>query len=481
MGRIMRLLRRDVLGGVGGILLPPSAIAQSDNPFLQHGFAPVLDELSVDNLAVRGEVPRDLSGAYLRNGPNPAYPPISYTYPFDGDGMIHGLTFADGKVSYRNRFVMTAGLRADRRAGRTIYGGLLRPVTPDPQFVAPDGDPNLFKNVANTSIVCHAGRILALYEGNLPYELTPTLETKGQYDFAGKARHAVTAHPKIDPATGEMLMFRYWLEAPYLVFSAVDAKGALVREVPIDVPLPFMVHDFVFTRDHVVFFLCPVVFDFAGARQGKPLLAWQPERGTRIAVLRRDGAGDVRWIEDEAFFVYHFMNAHEQAGRITVDYVQHGAFFTAPGAPPTLWRAVLDPAATTIKRVQLDQRLAEFPRVDPARAGLVNRYGWLPVKAPGDPIGVMSGIARYDFGSGKTTVHEFGPGREVGEPVFVPRSGARGESEGWIMAYVYDRATDRSICAVLDAIDIEKKPVAEIVMPRRVPHGLHGNWMPAQV
>jgi carotenoid cleavage dioxygenase-like enzyme len=265
------------------------------------------------------------------------------------------------------------------------------------------------------------------------------------------------------------------------VFGVVDASGALVREVPIDVPLPFMVHDFAFAGEHVVFFLCPVVFDFAGARQGKPLLAWQPERGTRIAVLRRDGTGGVRWIEDEAFFVFHFMNAYEEAGRIMVDYVQHGAFFTAHGAPPTLWRAVLDPAAATIKRAQLDRRLGEFPRVDPARAGLVNRYGWLPVKSAGDPVGVMSGIARYDFLAGQSAVHEFGPGREVDEPVFVPRASARGESEGWIMVYVYDRATDGSICAVLDAIDIERKPVAEIVMPRRVPHGLHGNWMPAIV
>ena len=174
--------------GLGSALLPQQVLAAPDrpNPFLQHGYAPVADELSVDNLAVRGEVPREISGTYLRNGPNPAYPPISYTYPFDGDGMVHGLTFDGGNVAYRNRFVLTAGLRADRRAGRTIYGGLMNPIVPDPRFVPPDGDPNRFKNVANTNVVRHAGRILALYEGDLPYELTPTLETNGLYDFAGK-------------------------------------------------------------------------------------------------------------------------------------------------------------------------------------------------------------------------------------------------------------------------------------------------------
>lgn len=466
--------------GLGSALLPQQVIAAPDraNPFLQHGYAPVTDELSVDNLVIRGEVPREISGTYLRNGPNPAYPPISFAYPFDGDGMVHGLTFDGGKVSYRNRFVVTAGLQADRRAGRTIYGGLMNPIVPDPRFVPPDGDPDRFKNVANTNVVRHAGRILALYEGNLPYELSPALETKGLYDFAGKLRGAMTAHPKFDPASGEMLMFRYSLRPPFLVFYTVDAAGAVVREVPIDAGMPFMVHDFVFTARHVVFFLCPVVFDVAGAQQGKPFLAWQPERGTRIAVLRRDGTGGVQWIEDGPYFVYHFMNGHEDGGRISVDYVQHGAFVTVSGAPPTLWRAVLDLGAGSVKRTQLDDRIGEFPRIDSARAGAANRYGWLPVSAKGDAPEAFGALARYDLQAGKTAVHEFGPGREVDEPVFVPRPGGSGEGDGWIMTYVYDRATDGSVCAVLDAIDLERPPVAEIVMPRRVPHGLHGNWLP---
>ena len=460
--------------GLAASLLPSRLLAAPDkpDPFLEAGFAPVHDELTVDNLAVRGEVPREIAGAYLRNGPNPAYPPISYNYPFDGDGMIHGVTFADGKVSYRNRFVMTAGLRADRRAGRTIYGGLLNPLTPDPRFVAPDGDAGPIKNVANVNVVRHAGRILAIYESDMPYEITPTLETRGRYDFAGKLLDGMTAHPRIDPATGEMLMFRYRFRPPYLAFRVVDASGAIVRDVPIDTDAPLMVHDFSFTRDHVVFFLCPVVFDRTG-------LSWQPQRGTRIAVLRRDGTGGVQWMADEAFFVFHFMNAWEADGRITIDYVQHGAFFGHPGAPPALWRAVLDLKAGSIKRTRLDDRLGEFPRADPARAGIANRYGWLPVQASGDVLGAFGSIARYDLKTGEVKVHEFGPGREVDEPVFVPRPGGGGESDGWIMTYVYDRATDGSVLAILDAIDIDRPPVATVVMPRRVPHGLHGNWLPA--
>ena len=480
----MPYTRRDMflLGAHAGLaaLLPPLPLSAQNrpNPFLEGGFTPVLDELDVDNLAVRGEVPRQITGVYLRNGPNPASPPISYTYPFAGDGMIHGLTFAEGRVSYRNRFVMTAGLRADRRAGRTIYGGLMKPIKPDERFVPPDGDPSPFKNIANTSVVRHAGRILALYEGDLPYELGADLSTKGRHDFAGKVHDAMTAHPKLDPATGEMLMFRYKPRPPFLVFRVVDAAGSVVREVPIDTGVSYMVHDFAVTASHAVFFLCPVVFDLDGARQGKPFLSWQPERGTRFAVLRRDGTGGVQWLTDEAFFVFHFMNAYEADGVITVDYVQHGALL-APGVSPALWRASLDLAKGTVSRTQLDERIGEFPRVDPARAGIRHRYGWLPVKTPHDGVGTFGAIARYDFQGRDIAIHDFGAGREVGEPQFVPRPGASGESEGWIIVYVYDRAIDGSVLAILDAIDISRAPIAEVVMPRRVPHGLHGNWLPS--
>jgi carotenoid cleavage dioxygenase-like enzyme len=481
----MPYARRDLLAlaahlGLGGALLGAAekASAAAANPFLEQGYTPVLDELTTGDLMVRGELPREIAGTYLRNGPNPAYPPISYTYPLDGDGMIHALVFEEGRVRYRNRFVMTAGLKADRRAGHTIYGGLMDPIVPDPKYVPPDGDPNRFKNVANTNVISHAGRILALYEGGLPYEMTPALETTGLYDFAGKLDEAMTAHPRIDPVSGEMLMFHYAFRPPFLVYSRVDASGRIVQQVPIETGMPFMVHDFSITPEHLVFFLCPVVFDTEAAKRGKSLLAWEPERGTRIAVLRREGTGGVRWIQDEAFFVYHFMNAHEADGLITIDYVQHGTFFTGQGAPSTLWRAVLDPAAGTIKRQPLDDRIGEFPRADPARVGAVNRYGWLPVTSGNTATDGLGALARYDFRTGASAVHEFGPGREIDEPLFVPRPGATGESEGWIMIYVYDRATDSSVCAVLDAIDITRPPVAEIVLPRRVPHGLHGNWLP---
>ena len=450
------------------------------NPFLQNGFAPVRDELSVHDLPVRGRLPEGLDGIYLRNGPNPAYKPISYMFPFDGDGMVHALRFRDGRAEYRNRYIVTPGLRAERRAGRAIYGGVLAPHAPDPALLQPGDDPNPFKNTANTNIVSHAGRLLALWEGGPPTELDAELKTRGPYDFNGKLPHAMTAHPRIDPVTGEMLAFRYGVEPPYLVFSVIDRDGHVVRQVPLDLDTGFMVHDFAVTARHAVFFLGPVVLNLQNALNGGRLLEWQPARGTRIAVLPRDADGPVQWFDADPFFVFHFMNAHEDNGHITVDYIQHAGFGNPTGGVPCLWRMDLDLATGAARRTQLTERSAEFPRIDPAIEGRPNRYGWSPVRGGlrGAPA-TFSALAHYDLQTGDMTVRDFGPGQEVDEPVFIPRPGTTREGDGWIGAYVYDRTEDASRFVLLDALDLPAPPVAEVLLPRRVPHGFHGNWVAA--
>jgi carotenoid cleavage dioxygenase-like enzyme len=489
--------RRDFIksaAAAAGVLLSPlhgHAIAQTDaagegaqspgrNPFLIGGFAPVRDEVTIENLPVRGQIPRDIVGVYMRNGPNPAYPPISYFYPFDGDGMIHALYFENGRVSYRNRFVNTAGLKAERRAGRAIYGGLFKPIPPDPAFVAPDGDPSPFKKVANTHVIRHAGRYLALREDDLPYEVTRELETVGKWDFYGAVRDTVTAHPKIDAATGELFMFRYSARPPYLVLRVVDPSGRLVRQEPLDLPAAFVVHDMAITTNHVLLFLCPFVMEPEKATRGEPFFNWQPERGTRIAVVRRDGTGQTLWFATEAFFMFHFMNAHETESGIVTEYCQFPSL-PSVGNLPALWRMTLDFKTGNARRQQVDERPGEFPRVDSRIWGRPYRYGWLPVvtqkkRAPG----TWSALARYDFKTGAIATHDFGPGREVDEPVFVARSGRKDEGDGWIMTYVYDAATDRSTFVILDARESERAPIAEIALSRRVPHGFHGDWMPAE-
>ena len=297
----MSLTRRHLLHAAALAPLVPALNACAglapplDQAHLANGFAPVLDELDLAALPVRGEIPRELAGTWLRNGPNPAYQPLSYVYPWDGDGMVHALRFQGGKVSYANRFVATKRLAAERQAGRALFGSLMRPAKPAETLLPPGTTQRDMMHLANTSVVHHAGRTLALWEGGLPYELDAQLATKGQHDFGGRLRGAMTAHPKFDPVTGEMLVIRYAPQPPFLSFGSVNAAGDMTRMEVLAVDQPYMVHDFICTARYAIFVLCPVLFgpQFAGLQANGTVrgpIAWEPGLGTRIAVLDRQAA-----------------------------------------------------------------------------------------------------------------------------------------------------------------------------------------------
>ena len=206
---------------------------------------------------------------------------------FDGDGMLHGITLdGEGCARYRNRWVRTEGLAAEQRVGHAIYGGMANGDFPTPEETA--GGPSM-KNVANTNVIRHAGRILCLWEAGLPTEVTPALETVGPFDFGGALDRPFTAHPKLDPSTGRMYAFGYSPVPPYLSLYVVDADGTLARTIDIDLPAPVMMHDFAVTERHAVFLDAPAVFDLDSFMHGGPMLSWKPELGTRFGVLPLDG------------------------------------------------------------------------------------------------------------------------------------------------------------------------------------------------
>ena len=229
-------------------------------PALSGRFEPVRSETEAQDLPVQGKLPGDLVGAYLRNGPNPRFTPLgSYTYPLEGDGMVHGLWLEDGRARYANRWVRTRGMAAEERAGRALYGGLLTPAFVDMALLGPDPDPGWpFRLDPFINVVCHAGRYLALEEGTPPYEITSELGTVGIYDFGGVLA-GMCAHPKIDPVTGEMVLFRYDVEEPYLAWAVVGPDGGVTRaRTPVaGVDRGFMIHDFAITEHYVVLVIGP--------------------------------------------------------------------------------------------------------------------------------------------------------------------------------------------------------------------------------
>ncbi|AYF79442.1 9-cis-epoxycarotenoid dioxygenase [Nocardia yunnanensis] len=428
-------------------------------PHLTGNYAPVSEELTEYELPCTGSIPGELTGWYLRNGPNPHA--AASKHWFLGDGMVHGVRLEGGRaVSYRNRWVRTSTFTDGARG------------------IDAQGRRDFTAGVANTHVVRHAGRTLALVESSFPYELTCDLDTVGPHDFDGKLTTAMTAHPKTCPVTGELHFFGYDFREPYLTYHRAGADGTLELSRPIDVPAATMHHDFALTAKHVVFLDLPVLFDLPSAIAGTGMpFKWSDDYRARLGVLRRDDPhGAVRWFDIEPCYIFHTLNAHDEPDRIVLYAFRYRSMWRADSQsfdePATLWRWTLDLATGGVREEQIDDRAAEFPRIDDRLAGLDSRFGHATVAGDGH-----GALLRYDLHTGGRTAHEFADGRIPAEAAFAPADETPG-GDGYLMTYVYDPGADRSDLVILDATDLAAAPVATIHLPRRVPYGFHGNWLP---
>jgi carotenoid cleavage dioxygenase len=424
----------------------------TESRWLTDNFAPVTEEVTAIDLEVTGTLPPELDGRYVRNGPNPkaVEDPASYHW-FTGDGMVHGVRLRDGRAEwYRNRWV-----RRDDEFG------------------------------ANTNVISQGGRTWAIVESSgIPIELTDELEPLGPNLFDGTLDEGYTAHPKLDPQTGELHAVSYFWAWDHVRYTVVDPDARVRREVRIPVEVGPMVHDCALTENHVAVFDLPVTFDLDAAMAGARLpYAWNPDHGARVGLLPREGeADDIRWFEVDLCYVYHPLNAFEDAdGHVVIDVIRHPKMFDRDRLGPNdgatrLDRWTFDLAAGVVKEETLDDTYAELPRVDERLVGRPHRYGY--AIAFGGPMH-HGGAVKYDLRAGTATHRSYGPDRFTDELVFVPRSPDAGEDDGWLLSYVYDGATDRSDLVVLAADDFTGDPVATVHLPQRVPYGFHGNWMPS--
>jgi carotenoid cleavage oxygenase len=470
------------------------------SPYLQGEFAPIAQEYTLTDLEVSGTIPQHLNGRYLRNGPNPIgeIDPVLYHW-FMGDGMVHGVRIRDGKAEwYRNRFVR--GPLTARTLGEQPPQG--RHVG-----LSPIG--------ANTNVIGHAGRTFALVEAGVScYELTEELDTVGVCDFDGTLPGGYVAHPKRDPDTGELHAVSYAFNRGNTVqYSVIAVDGRVRHSVDIEVAGSPMMHDFSLTEKHVVFYDLPVTFDprqaaemtaprglrlparlllsalIGRVRIPDPITArlpmpkdadrrlpyrWNPKYPARVGVMPRDGAkADVRWFEVEPCYVFHPMNAYDEGETVVLDVVRHPKMFdTEPlgpsEGPPTLDRWTVDLADGKLRESRLNDHGQEFPRVDERRLGKRHRFGYAPALA-------TSTLLKHDLVAGTTASRSFGPGKHLSEFVFQHTAADSAEDNGVLMGFIYDRATDRSDLAILDAQTLDD--VASIHLPHRVPAGFHGNWI----
>ena len=462
------------------------------NPFLTGNFAPVREEISADRLTVIGKIPSDLNGTFVRNGPNPQFPPKGRYHWFDGDGMLHGVRLCNGQSQYCNRYVRTKGFEIERAEGKAIWTGILEP----PQMDNPYGP---YKNTGNTALVWHDGRLLALWEGGEPHEIrVPGLETVGPYTYNGKLISAFTAHPKVDAISGEMMFFGYSVDTPpYLQYSVVSAAGELQRTVPIELPVGVMMHDFAVTEHYTIFMDLPLTFRPERLQKGQSALAFEPDSPSRFGILPRHGDNSaIRWFEAPACYVFHTLNAHEEGEEVVLIACRMNStdIFSASetsddhresdktndrdnAARLYSWRFNL--ATGALREEALDDRPSEFPRINEQLTGRQARYGYTlhigSSQAGESPEN--AGLIKYDFVTKRSEVHKFGRGRYGGEGVFAPQRSAVAEDDGWLLTFVYDELEGQSELVVVNAQDMDSEPVARVLIPQRVPYGFHGIWV----
>jgi carotenoid cleavage dioxygenase len=433
-------------------------------------FAPVREERTVGDLFVEGQIPPELNGRYVRNGPNPLHEVGPNHHWFLGEGMLHGVRLRDGRAEwYRNRAVRAGTV--PKTLGERDPGG---PKGMGGADAAP-----------NTHVFRLGRRSFATVEGGPnPVEFDDELETIGRSNLGGFLKSGFTAHPKRDPATGEVHAITYNFgmlgRARYL---RLDASGKRLNAVDIKLAGPTMVHDVAITHRHVIVFDLNCGFDFKLFRQNAFPLVWQPNRPGRVGVLPKTGtARDLVWYETEPCFAFHAMNAFENAdGTIAVDVCRYDeGSFGGLGGPagktlPTLERWILDPRAGTARASvrRLGATRQDLPRISPLVEGGAYRYGYgLGQNGEEEIVSVKN-----DLLSGTEAVRGWNGGMP-GELTFVPRPEAQDEDDGWLLGFVTYSDEDRSVLVILEAQDFSGEPAAVVHVPHRIPVGFHGDWLP---
>ena len=453
----------------------------------QHGFEP---------LVVEGRLPPELRGTLYRTGPS-LFSTFGrrYRHWFDGDGAVSAIRFDGSGATGAVRLVESRGLAEERQRGRAHYAAY---GTPAPSvwrgLVA--GLRHDLKNTGNTSVVIWQGRVYALLEAGRPTELSADdLTTLGERDLDGAVLQTFSAHPHYVPARKSAYNFgvRYGRRTEIDLFALPD-DGPARRLATLALPGATMIHDFIATERHLIFFAPPLrlrlLRQLVGRGSFAENLRWRPELGTEVLVVPIDAPAEVRRFTVPAFYQWHFANAFERGGEIVIDYVRYADFAsnawlgelldgpTRSTIEGALHRAVIDPARGTLKSEKLASLRCEFPRV--ARVAAPHRFVYVATHSSDSVAnGMFDRLARIDVERGAVEAVSLGDGTYPSEPVFVRRPDGSAEDDGWLLTLVYDACTDRSGVAVLDARDLARGAVARAWFDHHVPFTFHGNFQSA--
>jgi carotenoid cleavage dioxygenase len=465
-----------------------------DHPYRTGPWRPQTTEWDADDLtAVEGEIPADLDGVYLRNTENPLHPALKAYHPFDGDGMLHVVGFRDGKAFYRNRFVQTDGFLAENEAGGPLWPGLAEPVS----LAKRDdgwGARGLMKDASSTDVIVHRGSALtSFYQCGDLYRLDPysgvTLG-KAQWNGAFPFDWGVSAHPKVDDKTGELLFFNYSKQAPYMHYGVVDDNNDLVHYIDVPLPGPRLPHDMAFTENYVILNDFPLFWDPELLERNAHVARFHRDMPSRFAIIPRRG-NIIQWFEAEPTFVLHFTNAYEDGDEVVLDGFFQGDPEPADNGMGNKWERAfrflaLDRMQARLHRwrfnmvtghvveEQLSDSITEFGMINSSYAGAPYRYTYA---ATGKPSWFLfDGLVKHDLHTGSEQRYAFEDGVYGSETAMAPRVGSTAEDDGYLVTLTTDMTADASYCLVFDAARVGDGPVCKLALPERISSGTHSTW-----
>lgn len=473
--------------------LPPvkATLQPSNHPYLNGAWTPQHEEVNAIDLdVIEGRIPDDIDGIYLRNTENQLHQPLGRYHPFDGDGMIHQIDFSGGKASYRNRFVRTRCFQAEQDVGGSLWGGLMDKagVSKRPGF----GAHGSLKDSSSTDIIVHNGKAVStFYQCGEGYILDPeTLEQEGVASWV--PLDGISAHPKVDQRTGELLFFNYSKHAPYMHYGVVDRSGKLAHYVPIPLPGPRLPHDMMFTQNWSILCDFPLFWDEELLKRDVHVTRLHEGLSSRFALIPRYGQPeDIRWFEADPTFVLHFINAYEDGDEVILDgyfeedpypppientdgYGHMMAYVDEHSFKPKLHRWRFNLANGKTREERLDDRILEFGMMNQRYLGLPYRYAYSTTSKPGWFL--FNGFVKHDMVTGESWTIELAEGRYGSEAPFAPRLGAVDEDDGYLVSFVTDENCGTSECILIDCKRFAEGPVCRIALPHKISSGTHAHW-----
>ncbi|MDR6585703.1 carotenoid oxygenase family protein [Herbaspirillum frisingense] len=459
--------------------------------------APMRAEIELTGLeVVQGKVPKNLEGGFFRLIGDRKWPAFvdNDVFMLNEDGMASCFYFKDGKVDFRMRYVRTPRFVAEEKAGRALFGHYRNPFSDDPSVAG------LSRGTANVTMLMHGGKLLALKEDSPAIELNPfTLETIGEYDWNGKVTaKAITAHPKIDARTGELVFFGYCAAGPAtrdIAYYEADSEGNVTHETWFHAPYTCMVHDIMVTQNYVVFPITPLRHELEWIKRSEPAFKWDPHESVYLGVLPRKGRGDqIRWFKGPNQCHGHTVGAYDDGRYIYADNTfskrsffhffpnVDGSQFKPTDAMPYMKRVVIDMECSDNSFVEqpLFEYPCELPRIDTRFETLPYSFATMNLlDVPGqERVGRgFQWIATMDVNGAKPSkILYAGDNCSIGEPQFVPAHDNAAEGDGYIMTVVGRHEQMRSELLILDASDINAPPVATVALPFRLRSTGHGYW-----